>query len=107
MISREEKRILLLEPTSGISGDMFLGSLLDLGMDPDFLSRVIDDVLPEKTEVNVWSEKRTGITGTRFAVTSNEEAGARGLSEIISLVEGSELPGEVIETSKSMFEKLA
>ncbi|MFP4201817.1 MAG: nickel pincer cofactor biosynthesis protein LarC [Candidatus Acetothermia bacterium] len=107
MISREENRILLLEPTSGISGDMFLGSLLDLGMDPDFLSRVIDDVLPEKTEVNVWSEKRTGITGTRFAVTSNEEAGARGLSEIISLVEASELPGEVIETSKSMFERLA
>lgn len=68
-------KILYFEPFSGISGDMALGALLDLGIDKqEFFSEL--DKLGLKDEYNIIIEKsvKRGITGTRVEIkpTFNE-----------------------------------
>ncbi len=106
-MNKERKKILFLEPFSGIAGDMFLGSLLDLGLEEAWLREVLTEIIPEKTRVKVWRDKRGEVSGTRFAVETREEPKHRGLKDVLLLLDGSRLEAEIIERSKEMFEQLA
>ncbi len=107
MNSTESKSVLFLEPTSGISGDMFLGSLLDLGVEGSWLLDTIEEVLPEGTTVESWEETRSGITGRRFRVEGEKGSAHRHLEEITSMITDSDLPKEVKSKSVDMFNLLA
>jgi len=97
-----------LDCFSGISGDMFLGALLDAGMDLDVLERALS-LLPVKGfTIHISREKRGGISGTRFIVDVNEEIQPhRVLSEIKEFINSSRLPSEVKADSIAIFELLA
>ena len=107
MKTTKEKRALFLEPHSGISGDTFLGSLMDLEVDRSWLLDLIEEVLPEGTAVETWEETRSGITGKRFRVEGEEGNTHRHLEEVTSMITGSDLPGEVKSKSVDMFTLLA
>jgi len=107
MNSTESESVLFLEPTSGISGDMFLGSLMDLGVVSSWLLDAIESVLPEGTAVETWEETRSGITGKRFQVEGEEKNTHRHLEEVTSMITGSDLPEEVKTKSVEMFNLLA
>ncbi|MCF7876207.1 nickel pincer cofactor biosynthesis protein LarC [Candidatus Bipolaricaulota bacterium] len=102
-----KKNILFLEPFSGISGDIFLGSLLDLGLEESWLREVLTEIIPEKTQVKVWKDKRGEVSGTRFAVETAEKPKHRDLDDILILLDESGLEGDIIDKSKEMFERLA
>ncbi|MFY9218176.1 MAG: nickel insertion protein, partial [Tepidanaerobacteraceae bacterium] len=70
--SSTEKNILYLDCFSGISGDMFLGAMLDLGLDEkEFLAEL--KKLPLKDyEVEIKKSIKKGITGTDVTVITNE-----------------------------------
>ena len=65
-------RIAYLECFSGISGDMFLGALLDAGVPPEVLTRTVEalgvDALLEISRVN-----RSGISATKLDVIAAGE----------------------------------
>lgn len=107
MNSTESERALFLEPNSGISGDMFLGSLMDLGLDRSWLLDTIEEVLPDDTGVEAWDETRSGITGKRFRVEGEKGNTHRHLEEVVSLITSSDLPDEVKTKSVEMFNLLA
>ncbi|MDR2210922.1 MAG: nickel pincer cofactor biosynthesis protein LarC [Spirochaetaceae bacterium] len=57
---------------AGISGDMTLGALVDLGADPALLKKELSKLAPLKTgewELDFIPDERCGITGTRGLVT--------------------------------------
>lgn len=97
----------MIEPSTGISGDMFISGLLDLGLDESWLRETIKSVLPEDVEIVTWKDTRGGISGTRFQVKSSEEESHRSLSEIIEIIEAAALPDFVRKRSIEMFELLA
>jgi len=101
------EKVLLIEPSTGISGDMFISGLLDLGLDESWLRETIKSVLPEDVEIVTWKDTRGGISGTRFQVKSSEEESHRSLSEIIEIIEAAALPDFVRKRSIEMFELLA
>ena len=101
------KNILFLEPSSGISGDMFLSSLIDFGLEKDWLIETIGEVLPEDTGIDTWRDDRGGISGTRFKVRGTKDHVHRGLEEIKELIEKSSLVGGIKKQATNMFEKLA
>ena len=93
---------------SGISGDMALGALLDLGLDLEELRNMLGSL--ELKGYCLKSEKvtRRGIAGTRVIVDlDNATPVERNLPAILKLIEISELPIQVIEDSSNIFKNLA
>ncbi|MBE5911718.1 LarC family nickel insertion protein [Pseudobutyrivibrio sp.] len=59
---------LYLECNSGISGDMLVGALLDLGASQDTLSNVLDTVQAEGFDIVYTKQKRSGLECMDFDV---------------------------------------
>ena len=102
-----QKEVLLLEPSSGISGDMFLASLLDLGLNRVWLKNSIQKVLPQGSRIDVKADISGGVSGTRFKVLDVEDEAHRSLKDIKSLIDKSSLPKTVRTRAIDMFELLA
>ncbi|MEG0775311.1 MAG: nickel pincer cofactor biosynthesis protein LarC [Clostridium sp.] len=62
-------KVLYYDTFSGISGDMHLGAMVDLGVDPVCLIEELKKLgLSEEYEIKVKSDARKGITGTKVDV---------------------------------------
>src|SRR5262245_58386523 len=60
--------VLYLDVFSGISGDMFLGALIDLGVDPAALERELRKLSLDGWHLHVSRQQRSGISGTKCDV---------------------------------------
>jgi uncharacterized protein (TIGR00299 family) protein len=120
-------KILYYDCFAGISGDMHLGALIDLGVDPDHLLTHLKKLNLDGYEINITRDERKGISGTRVDVILRDTAkrskeskhpeGAnlsqtghkhhRNLEDISGIIDRSKLPGQVKERSLKMFWKLA
>lgn len=63
-----EERILYLNCLSGISGDMAIGALLDLGLDREAFQRELEKVKVGGYKLKIEKNQKNGITGTDFDV---------------------------------------
>jgi uncharacterized protein (TIGR00299 family) protein len=61
-------KTLYLDIFSGISGDMFIGALLDLGVNPHKLARELEKLKLEGFHLHVSQQERQGIAGIKFDV---------------------------------------
>jgi uncharacterized protein (TIGR00299 family) protein len=91
----------------GISGDMFVAALLDVGLSLQVLSRELQKIPTLKFELNVAKRSVHSITATQFQVTPPSNEASRSWNQIRQLIEASELPPEVKETSVKIFHRLA
>jgi len=96
-----------LDASSGISGDKFLGALLDAGVDLAVIRDALEAVLPGEGLVTAQTVTRLGIAGVHVEVTETRAQPARSWAEIRALLEGSALDEEVRDRSVSVFEALA
>ncbi|MCT6799640.1 LarC family nickel insertion protein, partial [Coprococcus catus] len=62
------KKVLYLECFSGISGDMTVGALLDLGADPEVLKQSLDLLHVEGYEIKIGRSSKCGIDACDFDV---------------------------------------
>ncbi|MCA1754668.1 MAG: nickel pincer cofactor biosynthesis protein LarC [Spirochaeta sp.] len=68
---------------SGVSGDMNLGAMIDLGVKPEKLEAELAKLGIDGYRLEIFPDERKGITGTRIIVHTNEsqpDAEARGHS---------------------------
>jgi pyridinium-3,5-bisthiocarboxylic acid mononucleotide nickel chelatase len=63
-----EKRILYFDCFSGISGDMTIGALLDLGIDQQKFLSELDKIKLDEFKVEIKKGVKLGISGTDFTV---------------------------------------
>jgi uncharacterized protein (DUF111 family) len=78
---------------SGISGDMILGSLLDLGLSlDDFRARL--EINIKNFSVSARKVAKSGVSATKFDVEMGKNIPA-ALSHIVKIIEGSELTPEL------------
>ncbi len=61
-------RVLYYDCFSGISGDMHLGAMIDLGVDPEFLIDQLGKLGLSGYELKITKDQRKGITGTKVDV---------------------------------------
>lgn len=99
---------LYLDAYSGISGDMFLGALLDLGVPIEHLTTHLDLLTLPGWRLETETVSRQAIRGARARVVLREEEHAhRHLSDIRRILDRSPLDGAVRSDALAVFERLA
>ena len=68
-------KTLYLDIFSGISGDMFLGALIDLGLDATYIEAELRKLNIPGWHIHVAREKRFEIEGTKFNAHIHEDGG--------------------------------
>ncbi len=100
---------LLLEPVGGIAGDMFLAAALDLGVDRAALEAALATLPRGRLPAGaVAPRRRAPSTGTHVdVVVEGEQPQARGLREILELIDRSELsPRAPRPRARALFERI-
>ncbi len=92
---------------SGISGDMTLGALLDLGVDLKWLKKEIASMPLDGFDISVSSTYRSGIRSNLVEVRAANHQKERNFSVIKSLIEKSPLSENVKTTSIAIFKRIA
>ncbi len=98
------KRIAYFDLKSGISGDMLLGALIDLGADIKQLDSVIDELDLKNLHIEV-EDREQGVKGKKVKVRTKDQP-HRKLSEILDRIERSSLEKKMKEESKQAFQML-
>src|SRR2546429_3612600 len=102
------QKIAYLDCHSGISGDMFLGAMLDAGLSLDALKTSLAALPIAGYQLISEPFHDKGIRGLRFDVVMTEqEQPARHLSDIVTLLKTSLLPPRARETALAIFQCLA
>jgi uncharacterized protein (TIGR00299 family) protein len=99
-------KTLYLDTFSGISGDMFLGLLLDLGVSQQQLEKELAKLPINGYRLEVSREQRHGIEGCRVQVHCEETHHHRGWSTIDKMLTESDLQPEVQQTARKFFRRL-
>lgn len=83
---------IVLDPSLGLSGDMFLGCLFALGADRREVARQVA-TMPglEKFSIVAGRVKRRGVTAVRARVVCPDKARARDLKTILSMIKRSKI----------------
>ena len=97
------QRIAVLEPFSGISGDMMLGALVAVGLDPDFLRGLPARLGLEDIGVTIGPVNRAGIACTKVDFTIPPQPHGRHLKHIRAIIEESGAPEAVKATADAVF----
>ncbi|MDR3230792.1 MAG: nickel pincer cofactor biosynthesis protein LarC [Synergistaceae bacterium] len=114
-------KVLYLECKTGISGDMTVAALLDLGADREKLLKALDSLNVESYEVKISQTSRGGIGGCDFYVDvhdqthghdhhhahAHEHPDHRGLPDIFQIIDGADLAPGAARTARKIFEIIA
>lgn len=102
-------RILYYDCFAGISGDMNLGAMIDLGIDPVYLAGELQKLNIKGFHLDISKDSRGGISGTKATVIvenpDNEKH--RRMRHIEELINQSTLSDIVKETSLRIFDLIA
>ena len=92
---------------SGISGDMILGALLDLGLPPEHLAGELKKLNVRNFQLKSYRVKKAGVLATKFDVETGEEHHHRHYSTIEKIIRGSALDPRVQDSACRCFLRLA
>ena len=101
-------RALHFDCFAGVSGDMIIGALIDLGIDPEFLNAQLSSLGLAEYELKSERVKRSQIAAVKFTAEVNESRQpARTLADIREIINRSDLSEQVKVRSVQVFERLA
>jgi uncharacterized protein (TIGR00299 family) protein len=110
-------KILYYECFAGISGDMNLGAMIDVGIKPEYLIKELKKLNLKDYELKIFKDQRKGITGTKVdvlikgqkddTVDDNKQHSHRNLSDIQKIISKSDLNENVKNLSLEIFGKVA
>ncbi len=103
------KKILYYDCFAGISGDMNLGALIDLGVDPEHLKKELEKLNIKGFHLELKREIRRGISGTKanVIIENQENEKHRHLHHIEEIINRSNLSDKVKAKSIEIFDLIA
>lgn len=99
-------RAAYLDCFSGISGNMFLGALVDAGLPEAVLRDAIAKIDLKGFSIKIKPVDKWGIRATHLDVDLTSKHHHRGLADILKLIRAAELPDAVKEKACMVFERL-
>ncbi len=103
----QTERLLYFDCFSGLSGDMTLGALIDLGLDPEALWQGLAQLDLRGYTARAEKVKKHFLAGTKVKFTLTAPQPPRTSRDILRLIEQAPLPPPVQELSSTMFRLLA
>ncbi len=101
-------RILYYDCFSGISGDMNLGAMIDLGIEKEYITGELNKLNLKGWELIAEKDQRHGIHGTKVTIhQTRHEHEHRHLSDIEKIINNSSLDSKTKELSLRIFMKIA
>lgn len=99
--------IAILDPFSGIAGDMTLGALVDVGLDADWLRALPARLGIDGVQVSIERVKRAGLACTKVDFEIPPQPHSRGIREIRKLIAEANVPDGVRSRADAAFTILA
>ena len=104
----KEEKILYFDIINGISGDMTLSTLLDLGIPKEVFLEELDKLnLNDEFEIEISDKFENGIKGTNVNVIIKENGVHRNLIDIYDIIDKSTLNDNIKENAKKVFMEVA
>jgi uncharacterized protein (TIGR00299 family) protein len=112
-------KILYLDLFSGIAGDMFIGAMLDLGVDAHKLERELKKLKLDGYHLHISRRQKSAIAGVKFDVhlahahehghthEEHHHEERRNFSEIKKIISRSKLSAWVKQKSTAVFQRIA
>ncbi|MGD8239647.1 MAG: nickel pincer cofactor biosynthesis protein LarC [Armatimonadota bacterium] len=102
----ERTRCLIFDPFAGISGDMIMGALIDLGLEVDWLEALVSD-LPVKVGLGIEEVSRGSIKATAVRVETLGTDVVRHLKDVLEIIDAAQLDEKAREWARAAFRQLA
>jgi uncharacterized protein (TIGR00299 family) protein len=96
-----------IDASSGASGDMLLGALVDAGVPSKVLQKAVDAVSPEPVTLTVHQVRRNGLRATRCEVQAPASSVTRTWTDVAALIGSSPLDPAVRDRALAAFQRLA
>ncbi|MCH7999749.1 MAG: nickel pincer cofactor biosynthesis protein LarC [Chloroflexi bacterium] len=100
-------RIAYLDCFSGVSGDMLLGSLLDVGVTLEGMRAELAKIPLEGYSLEVKRVTKRGLAAQRAIVSVREPQSPRTLADVEAIIAKSSLPSADRERGSAVFKRLA
>ena len=92
--------------SSGISGDMILGALVDCGVSIEQIKDGLASLPIDGYEIVEKHVRKTGLNCTQIEVVVQDKVKERRLAEILAIVEESQIPEKVKQKSLRVFQRI-
>lgn len=106
-IEERTLRGLIFDPFAGISGDMTIAALLDLGLPLEWLQRFVAELNLGDIQVGAERVNRKGIAATRLVLGLPHEHAHRHLHHVVKIIEGTGVAPVVRDRAIQAFTLLA
>jgi uncharacterized protein (TIGR00299 family) protein len=105
-MKKTDARLLFIDGSSGASGDMILGALVDLGVPLTRIRQALDGLPLGGWSLRSRKIDRCGIAGRKIDVRIKTNEPGRGFSAIKKIIDGGELDPAVRQNSLAIFRRL-
>lgn len=100
-------KIAILDPASGIAGDMFIGALVDNGLDKAWLERLPSTLGLNGVGVRIADVQRSHVQCVKVDFEIPPQPHGRAVSEIHRLIDAARIPETVARSAHAAFEAIA
>ena len=107
MSSKQQNQIAYADCFSGVSGDMFLGALIDAGLPLDHLQKELKKLDLEEFTIRSFKQQDQAISGVGITIDFESSEKTRTWKDIRTLIEKSGLKKATKEKSLKIFTCLA
>jgi len=102
----QKARVAYFDCGSGVSGDMFLGALIDCGADFDYIKKGLSK-LDLEFKISHQRVRKGAISAVKVVIEESRNQPLRNLKTVKELIEKTSLSTDVKEKSVSIFTRLA
>jgi uncharacterized protein (TIGR00299 family) protein len=100
-------KIAILDPASGIAGDMFIGALVDNGLDKAWLEGLPSALGLDGVGVRIADVQRAAVRCVKVDFDIPPQPHGRAVSEIHRLIDAVKIPDKVARSAHAAFEAIA
>jgi pyridinium-3,5-bisthiocarboxylic acid mononucleotide nickel chelatase len=100
-------KVAILDPASGIAGDMFIGALVDVGLDKAWLERLPATLGLTGVGVRIADVERSHVHCIKVDFDIPPQPHGRAVSEIHRLIDAVKIPEKVARSAHAAFDAIA